>query len=170
MRNFFLILIFFFICGCNKPSTVLICGDHQCINKGEAKQYFEDNLTLEVKIIDKKKINNVDLVELNLRSNENKKEIFVFKKENTDKILKVLSDKEIKDKKKELKNRNKNLLITKKKNKKKEKIKKVKVNSLKKDIYVKNDESNQDKIVNNPLSKIIDICTILEKCSIDEIS
>ena len=51
-------LLFFFIVlamyGCNKPKTVLICGDHVCVNKAEAEQYFEENLTIEVKIIDKK--------------------------------------------------------------------------------------------------------------------
>ena len=35
-----LILIFitsFLIVSCNKPKTVLICGDHICINKKEAE-------------------------------------------------------------------------------------------------------------------------------------
>ena len=52
-----LILVLFFLItnGCNKPKSVLICGDHECINKAEARQFFEDNLTLEVRIIDKKK-------------------------------------------------------------------------------------------------------------------
>ena len=36
----------------------LICGDHVCINKDEADQYFEENLSIEVKIIDKKKKKN----------------------------------------------------------------------------------------------------------------
>ena len=42
-------LIFFSIIilliGCSlKPKTVLICGDHVCVNKKEAKMYFEENL------------------------------------------------------------------------------------------------------------------------------
>ena len=41
--------------NCSKPKTVLICGDHICVNKAEAQQYFEENLTIEVKIIDRKK-------------------------------------------------------------------------------------------------------------------
>ena len=32
----------------------MICGDHICINKAEANQYFEDNLSIEVKIVEKK--------------------------------------------------------------------------------------------------------------------
>ena len=47
--------------GCNKPKTVLICGDHVCVNKAEAEQYFEENLTLEVKIVDKKKLSRIIL-------------------------------------------------------------------------------------------------------------
>ena len=50
--------------ACNKAKTVLICGDHVCINKAEAEQYFEDNLTLEVKIIDKKAKKNMISVAL----------------------------------------------------------------------------------------------------------
>ena len=33
----------------------MICGDHICINNKEAKKYFEENLSIEVKIIDDKK-------------------------------------------------------------------------------------------------------------------
>ena len=55
--------------NCSKPKTVLICGDHVCINKAEAEQFFEENLTIEVKILDKKMKKNLDLVELNLRDN-----------------------------------------------------------------------------------------------------
>ena len=54
MKNIYFLLIFMFLLNCSKSKTVLICGDHVCVNKAEAKQYFEDNLTLEVKIIDKK--------------------------------------------------------------------------------------------------------------------
>ena len=64
MRKIFTLLIFLSIFGCNKPKTVLICGDHVCINKNEAKQYFEDNLSIEVKILDKKKPKKINLVQL----------------------------------------------------------------------------------------------------------
>ena len=49
------IIIYLTLYACNKPKTVLICGDHVCVNKAEAEKYFEDNLTLEVQIIDNKK-------------------------------------------------------------------------------------------------------------------
>ena len=66
MKKLLLFLIILTIYGCNKPKTVLICGDHVCINKAEANQYFEENLSIEVKIVEKKTQNSLDLVELNL--------------------------------------------------------------------------------------------------------
>ena len=88
MRKIFILLIFLGVFGCSKPKTVLICGDHVCVNKDEAKQFFEDNLSLEVRVIDKKKLNEIDLIELNLKSNQSgDKEISVLKKDKTKKKL-----------------------------------------------------------------------------------
>ena len=55
MKYLYLLLIIFIFQNCTKPKTVLICGDHVCVNKTEAEQYFEENLSKEVKIIEKKK-------------------------------------------------------------------------------------------------------------------
>ena len=44
MKIIIFISLFFFLNNCSKPKTVMICGDHICINKAEAEQYFEDNL------------------------------------------------------------------------------------------------------------------------------
>ena len=78
MKKLLFLLIMLTIYGCNKPKTVLICGDHVCINKAEAEQFFEDNLILEVRVINNK-AEEIDLVELNLKSNsEGKKEIKVL--------------------------------------------------------------------------------------------
>ena len=112
--------VFFFLTGCSKPKTVLICGDHVCINKKEAKQYFEENLSLEVKIIEPKYKKGNRFVELNLRNNDKEKKISVIKKKVTNKKLKILSNKEKKDiknkikKKKKKKNQKKNKKIDKK--------------------------------------------------------
>ena len=168
MKKLLLFLIILGIYGCNKPKTVLICGDHICVNKAEAEQYFEDNLTLEVRVIDKKESKEINLVEINLESNlEGKKEIRIFNKKQTDKTLKELSNTEIKKRKAELKKRKKikkkaikNTKIT---NEAKLKKSREKQKSLDNIIKTK-------KIVNKPSKKITDICTILEKCSIDEIS
>jgi len=168
MKKLLLFLIILTIYGCNKPKTVLICGDHVCINKAEAEQYFEDNLTLEVRIIDKKEKREIDLVELNLRSSsEEKKEITLLNKNQTRKKIKVLSNDEIEKKKIELKKRKK---IKNKKIKDKKTTKQAKLKKSKKKQKPLNAITKTKKIVNKPGKKITDICTILEKCSIDEIS
>ena len=92
MKFVCLLTILFLTVSCNKPKTVLICGDHICINKKEAKQYFEENLTIQVKILDKKVKNDINLVELNLRTNQQgKKEVRLFPKKLPSKNLKKLS-------------------------------------------------------------------------------
>ena len=90
-----------------KPKTVLICGDHKCISKKEANQYFEENLSIEVKIINQNKTEDYDLVELNLKNNKDKRQVNIYKKEKTNKEVKVLSKKEIDIIKKEIINKEK---------------------------------------------------------------
>ena len=165
MKNFLLIVVILLLVSCSKTKTVLICGDHVCINKKEAEQYFEDNLSLEVKIIDKKEKNKIDLVELNLKSNENNvKKVSITEKKETNKPIKILSNDEIKEKKAELKKRKK---ISKLENfnKKKEKILNDKIDNNKeiKPIKVRKTKYKSEK-------QIVDICTILPKCNIEEIS
>ena len=166
MKNFIIIFIFIFFSNCSKPQTVVICGDHACINKAEAEQYFEDNLTIEVKILDQKQNKQVDLVELNLKSKKDeKKKVSIIKKKQTKENLKILSNKEIEEKKAQIQ-------LREKKDKKELKaVKKVNKNRSNKIINTKS-ESNvkTKKVVNKPNKEMIDICTILEKCSIDEIS
>ena len=84
----YLILIFLFFIGCTKPNTVFICGDHECINKTEAKQYFEENLTLIFKVIYKKKNERYfDLIDENLNtSNTKSNKMIKIKKGNKKKI------------------------------------------------------------------------------------
>ena len=95
--KYILFLFTFFIFSCVKQQhSFFICGDHKCVNKDEAMQYFEDNLTLEVQIISKNKKSTYDLVDLNT-SQENK-DIKVFKNKNK-KVIKKLSKEEIKAKK-----------------------------------------------------------------------
>ena len=96
MRSFLIVFLLTSFYGCAKPKSVTICGDHACINKAEAKKYFEENLTIEVKIIDKKKKNSFDLVQLNLKENKNKKkQINIFKKSKTNQSIKILTNDEI---------------------------------------------------------------------------
>ena len=151
MKYFILFLIFLFLQSCSKPKTVLICGDHICINRAEAEQYFEENLTIEVKIIDKNKKKVIDLVQLNLKdSSIDNRQINIEPKIKTKEEIKILSNNEIK--------------TIKEKIIKKEKIKKKKVtleNKINK--KVKKNDIKQNK-------EVVDICTIIVKCNIDEIS
>jgi hypothetical protein len=159
--KYFLLFFFLTFQHCSKPKTVLICGDHICVNKSEAEQYFEKNLSIEVKIIDKKRKEEISLVELNLRNDiSSNKKISLSTKRVTKKKVKTLNKNEIKKIKRQVK--------------KNEKIKKT-VNqpkNLKKKKYKKNVEntilSNKDNI--SKRGKVVDVCTILKKCSIDEIS
>ena len=54
MRFIILLFLAVFLQSCVKPKAVLICGDHICVNQTEAEQFFEENLSIEVKIIDHK--------------------------------------------------------------------------------------------------------------------
>ena len=161
MIKFFFIFIFIILQSCSKPKTVLICGDHICVNKNEAEQYFEENLSLEVKIIDNNKEESFDLVELNLKDNQKDREISVVKKEKTNKKIKALTEKEIKKIKKDIKEKRTKERIVKKKQKTNEGKLKVTKNK-------KIPKKNRDIVNKNNNS--FDVCTILEKCSIDEIS
>ena len=107
MRINVLLILILLLGHCSKSRTVLICGDHICVNKSEAEQYFEENLTLEIKIINNENKNYKDLVELNLnKSQEGDKEIKVFSKRKTDRKLKILSNKEKKEIRQKVKNKN----------------------------------------------------------------
>lgn len=169
MKFFFIFFIFLLFQGCNKTKTVLICGDHVCINKTEAKQYFEENLSLEVKIIDPKKKEELNLVELNLKNNAviNKK-ISIEKKETTNQDVKVLTHNEIKQIKVKIKEKNKiKKIANKEKNNKRDQINLLnKKNKIVKKIENKN--QTNDRSVNN--LNIVDVCKIITDCNIDEIS
>ena len=160
MKKLLFFLLVLAMYGCNKPKTVLICGDHVCVNKAEAEQYFEENLTLEVRVIDKKKSKEINLVEINLESNsEGKKEISIFNKKQTNKKLKELSDSEIKKKKTELKKKKK---IKNKKIKNKKITQQAKLKRSKEKKKTQDSIINAKKNVNKPSEKITDICTYLK--------
>ena len=165
MKFIFLICSILFLVNCSKPKTVLICGDHVCVNKAEAEKYFQDNLSIEVKVVNKKVKNEIDLVELNLKENKNgKKEISILSKKKTKKNLKILTNKEITKIKKDIKEKKK-----KKKIARKVKIKKQKVINKDKKISQINSKILENEVIQTS-KDIVDVCSILEKCNIDEIS
>tara|TARA_X000000950_G_scaffold91267_1_gene114838 strand:- start:71 stop:625 length:555 start_codon:yes stop_codon:yes gene_type:complete len=165
MKYFLLTISFLLLANCGKPKTVLICGDHICVNKAEAEEYFQENLSIEVKILDKRIKDEMNLVELNLKQNQSEgKKINILSKKNTKNKIKILSNKEITEIKKDIKNRKKEKKIAKKIiEKKKETIENEK-KIIKKD----------SKILENSIKKkhndVVDVCTIIKECSIDEIS
>ena len=113
MKFLTIILLVFFLSSCSKPKTVLICGDHVCINKAEAEQYFQENLSLEVKIIDKRDKKEINLVQLNLNEDSDGKRIVNISKTDN-KELKVLSNKEVSKIKKNIKEKAKDKKVVKK--------------------------------------------------------
>ena len=154
------LIIFLLLISCaKKTKSVLICGDHVCINNDEANQYFRDNLSLEVRVLKKKTYKYEDLVEYNLsKENEKDKTIILSKvKDNKNlKELKILNKKEKKLIKEKIKIENRKV----KKVKKKEETENLnnikKTHNIKKKVAVKKEQ--------------VDICSIIEKCDIESIS
>ena len=119
MKLIVILLIPFFLFSCSKPKTVLICGDHVCINKAEAEQFFEENLSIEVKVIDKKNKEQIDLVELNLRENsKEKRSISILSKNSSNENLKSLSNEDISKIRKKIKSKKKKRKLLKRLSKK----------------------------------------------------
>ena len=165
MKYFLLTISFLLLANCGKPKTVLICGDHICVNKAEAEEYFQENLSIEVKILDKRIKDEMNLVELNLKQNQSGgKRISILSKKNTKNKIKILSNEEITEIKKDIKNRKKEKKIAKKIIKKKKETIENEKKIIKKD----------SKILENSIKKkhndVVDVCTIIKECSIDEIS
>tara|TARA_B100000945_G_C20266320_1_gene541739 strand:+ start:295 stop:813 length:519 start_codon:yes stop_codon:yes gene_type:complete len=74
MKNLY-ILFFLVLFGCSSNSKVYICGDHPCKDKNEIEDYFKNNISMEVYVIenDKLKKKNQDLVNLNMSNSNQKK-------------------------------------------------------------------------------------------------
>jgi hypothetical protein len=99
--NFFYLFIFIVFLSCSNTKKIYVCGDHTCIDKKESKEYFVENLIVEIIKDKSKKKTSVDLVELNTRGFEKKKDIIIdlnYNEKLSKKELKVLN----KEKKKKL--------------------------------------------------------------------
>ena len=175
MKYLSLIFLIFLIYSCSKPKTVLICGDHICINKAEAEQYFEEHLSLEVKVVNKKMKNEANLIELNLiKDPSGKKKITLFSKKKPSEDLKTLSNDEKLEIKKDINKRKKEKKMAKKIIKKEKRDKDLNIKKKSKNLKEIKNKSKKNKIdmknVNKSATNVVDVCTILEKCSIEEIS
>ena len=98
MRFFFIFLLIIFSNCSVDNKKVYMCGERECVDKKEVDEYFAKNIAIEVLIKEEKKNKSVDLVKLNLNT-ENKKKY--------DKSNKKSSKKALKDKKKNRKRKNK---------------------------------------------------------------
>ena len=161
----YILICLLFITSCTSTNRVFICGDHECVNKDEANLFFEQNLSIEVKIIQKEKEDYFNLVKLNTQNTNEKQNIRVLKNKKNKKIKK-LSKNEIVDKKREIKKIKRKL--------KKENKNFAKKSASKEVINTKNSENfkkvSKNKIVKKNIANEKNICNIIEKCDIEEIS
>lgn len=147
-----LLIVFLFLVSCStqfaKVERIYICGDHRCVNDKEVKEYFNNNISIEVYSIDSDKNSkeNFDLVELNLLEDKLKTK---------DKILVAKEKKQIKEKIKERKR------LAKLKIKKIEEPKKTKEMVKSKKIVKKKEKTK---------FTFVRICKNFEECDIDKIS
>jgi len=150
--KFLLLFLFLFLFSCSIPiggeKRVYICGDHTCANKKEVKEYFDNNISIEVYTItsDKDVKENFDLVELNLLKE---------KLESKEKI-------QISEKKKNIKKQ-----IKERKKLAKLKMKKVEESEKSQEIVKKREITKKKKPTQ---FTIIRICKNLQECDIDQIA
>jgi len=143
MRFFFFLLFFLVSCaGFNSEKTkkIYICGDHECKNKKEIRDYFENNISVEVYTVtsSKKKNKDIDLVQLNISDKEKKEYV-------------------------ELNTKEENI---KKKIEKRKKIAKIDVKEEKK---AKKTQKKRKKKKTSPVT-LVRLCKNLEECDIDEVA
>jgi hypothetical protein len=155
--RFFLFIIFLFLFSCsNKVTQVYICGDHPCVNKKEMKEYFDNNISIEVFTIisDKENKKKFTLLDLNLMKDGDNKD---RKKSNN-----LSSVKSREDVKKIIKKRRKLAKLKLKENKVKGQKKVDKISKIKSKNVFKGKEKE-------PIT-FVRICKNLEECDIDKIS
>ena len=169
MRIFLFILILFLTNCSTMSKNSYICGERECVDKKEAKEYFKKHLSLEVKIFDKKKEKNLDLVKLNISSkNQNKKIKSKFVDKN--KLLKVKKKEELEKQKKlakiRVKEERKRIREEKKTLKsKKRKEKKLTVKKIESENTIKKKKKIKKNV--NKTEKKNKFCLIMEKCDIE---
>ncbi len=151
------LLAFIMLLGCTSSNRVYICGDHECKNKKEIEDYFKNNISMEVYVVEsnKSKKKNQDLVQLNILKDkkvDKKKEELVFLKKRKQEITKT--KKEQKPSKLKLK------VETEKKEKSKEAKNKMGSAKSKTTFAYKKQKS----------TKIVHMCKSMEECDIDIIS
>jgi len=160
-------LFFLFVISCSTSKKVYMCGDQVCLDKKEFKEYFAQNLILEVQIKNKKKSPSVDLVKLNTNTEFNDKYIIStdtqYKKKNKkkEKNLLKLQRAQLKEERKIIKIKEKNRIKEEKKlakiNKVQYKKKKEKINKV------------SETFISLKSGKQTSLCDEIADCDIDKI-
>ena len=94
--------------GCSSGKKVYICGDHVCKNQKEIDEYFEQNISIEVYVVESKRreYKNRDLVQDNLsekkivKKNKQNDLNFITKRQQKPKKLKLQTEVTPQDEKK----------------------------------------------------------------------
>ena len=74
----YLIFLIFFLAHCSSitgdnTQKIYICGDHECVDKKEIKNYFKNNISIEVYTLSDSTKKDYDLVELNMTKEDKNK-------------------------------------------------------------------------------------------------
>jgi len=177
---FFLFFLIFVSCVTGKKTYV--CGDHPCLDKKEFKEYFAENLILEIETKKSKKYSSVDLVKLNNITQDKKinnettikqnlkmrkKEKKILLKNEKIKLKKERKIKAIQEKKMAIQNKK----LTKLKNNKNNK--KNKISDLASSISKKKKPviTSKEKVFNGIVSENSkNVCSQIKDCDIDKIT
>ncbi len=165
MKNLIYVLIFIIIISCTSEKKVYWCGDHPCINDKERKAYFEKNMSVEVKKLnknDKKKMTDMEKIIEQAKIDEKnriKDEKNLAKKEKLAQKNKLEEEKELtkqlkleeKQRKKEEKALAKQLKLEERKKKKEKKALTKKLNIIEK----KSSDNDINRVeINKPVKKV----------------
>ena len=183
--KFILLILLILTTSCSGNKNVYVCGDRPCLDKRDFKEYFSKNLTIEI-ISQQSKKNSNDLVQLNLKSDDNNKEKSIFSNINRSRSKK--NKLELKETKIKLKNDKIKLKESRKARLKEEKNKKKKLKKMssKTDIKVKKKKTSVNKTASiktkksiklkknvNPIDKVTiykSLCVDIKDCDIDKIA
>lgn len=96
--KYFLYIFLFFLISCSTPFSkverVYICGDHECKNDKEIKEYFANNISIEVFTVEtsKNQDERFDLAELNMLEDKLKSDDKIKISEKKQKIKKDINE------------------------------------------------------------------------------
>ena len=96
----FILLFFIFIFSCStfndeKTKKIYICGDHPCSNKKEVKNYFDNNISIEVYTVTSKKKRDKEHGKIckTVKGKVPPKEIKFSEPENNEKFMVIIKNK-----------------------------------------------------------------------------